>query len=300
MAQQTPQLVRQGDHWQGSFSAMASPCELLIESCPQQLAEQLFQAAVATTKRIEQKFSRYRDDSVCQQINTSHGEPVTIDEETYQLLSFADTCYQLSDGLFDITSGVLRNIWHFDGGRKLPTQQQIDHLLPLIGWEKVSFDEQSITLPKGMEIDLGGIGKEYAVDKVAAEMAAMAPKVSVLVNFGGDIAVSVPKASGGSWKVGFELDSKSKSPSRIEIKAGGLATSGDKYRFLQKNGVRYAHILNPKTGWPARNAPAQITVAGMSCVQAGIISTIAMLQGVNAKAFLKQQEVPFWVVDSTQ
>ena len=300
MASPQPRLVRQANHWQGSFSAMASPCELLLESCSQQQAEALFAQAVATTKRIEQKFSRYRDASVCQQINTSQGESVDIDDETFQLLSFADTCYQLSDGLFDITSGVLRKIWRFDGSDRLPTQQQIDQLLPFIGWHKVAFDNSSITLPAGMEIDLGGIGKEYAVDKVAAEMAAMAPNLSVLVNFGGDLAVSVPKSAGESWKVGFELPAGDSNSNMIEIKAGGLATSGDTHRFLVKNGVRYAHILNPKTGWPARNAPAQITVAGTSCVQAGIISTIAMLQGANAKAFLKQQDVPFWLVDSTQ
>ncbi|MGF1757074.1 FAD:protein FMN transferase [Photobacterium sagamiensis] len=288
-------LERKNGHWHGTFTAMASLCEVLIEPCEYSFAKELLDCAQQITADIETKFSRYRSDNLCYQINHSNGKPVSIDPETFSLLSFADTCFEISGGLFDLTSGVLRNAWKFDGSDNVPSQQQIDRLLPNIGWEKISFDANTIIVPGGMEIDFGGIGKEYAVDRVATELARLAPALSVLVNFGGDLAVSKPKVSGESWSVGFESTKGSAKRGFLILRQGGLATSGDAHRYLLKDNIRYSHILNPRTGWPVSGGPAQVTVAGSNCVQAGILSTIAMLHGNNAKAFLDMQEVRYWI-----
>ncbi len=285
------------DHWHGVFPAMASLCEILIEPCEKKLAQQLLSCAAGTTHDIESKFSRYKRDNLCSQINCSNGEPVAIDDETFRLLQFADTCFQISDGMFDITSGVLRKVWTFDGGDQIPSKEQIDQLLPFIGWDKVKFDENQVCIPIGMEVDFGGIGKEYAVDKVANQMREMATNTSVLVNFGGDLAISQPKSSSKPWLIGFERPIGDDSQKSINLVQGGLATSGDTNRYLLKNGVRYSHIVSPKTGWPIEQAPAQVTVAGSNCIQAGLISTIAMLHGKEARSFLQAQQVPFWIIE---
>ncbi|WED29558.1 FAD:protein FMN transferase [Vibrio sp. DW001] len=285
------------DHWQGVFPAMASLCEILIEPCEKRLAQQLLNRAADTTQDIESKFSRYRRDNLCSQINRSNGEPVAIDDETFRLFQFADTCFQISDGMFDITSGVLRKVWTFDGGDQVPSKEQIEQLLPFIGWNKVEFDENQVCIPIGMEVDFGGIGKEYAVDKVANQMREMAKNTSVLVNFGGDLAISQPKSSSKPWLIGFERPISNESQKSINLVQGGLATSGDANRYLLKNGVRYSHIISPKTGWPIEQAPSQVTVAGSNCIQAGLISTIAMLHGKEAKSFLQAQQVPFWIIE---
>jgi thiamine biosynthesis lipoprotein len=302
MNQQQPILQHTGDYWTGSFQAMASPCELLmdIEAGEKVVAGELLSLAYDEALRIEAKFSRYRDGNIIHRINHSGGEPVEVDEESANLLDYADQCYRLSDGMFDITSGVLRSVWRFDGSDNVPSQEQVTVLLSNIGWNKVGWDRPVITLPSGMEIDLGGIGKEYAVDK-AAGILMQHHTASVLVNFGGDIRVTGPRRGGRGWIIGLERGVTRQSCQHpggniqnLEITRGGVATSGDARRYLLKDGIRYGHILDPRSGWPVRNAPASVTVVAGTCTDAGILSTLAMLHGKEAESFLQEQGVDFW------
>lgn len=146
-----------------------------------------------------------------------------------------------------------------------------------------------------MEIDLGGIGKEYAVDLVVAKVVAE-NRVPVLVNFGGDLRVSGPRADGARWRVAIELVANERERDGVlEIADGALATSGDARRFLLKDGVRYSHILDPRTGWPVCDPPRSITVAAPTCLEAGILATMAMLQGREAETFLEHHGTAAWV-----
>jgi thiamine biosynthesis lipoprotein len=288
-------IYDKGEHFCGRFSAMASPCELLMNTQNKALARQLMTLATQETRRIEQKFSRYLSGNLMSQINQSNGQAVVIDDETYRLLQFADTCFELSDGMFDLTSGVLRRAWNFNGSDQLPSHQLVCELLPLIGWQKVAFNPTELIMPAGMELDFGGIGKEYAVDCVAKLCTQHAPTVSVVVNFGGDIQVTRPRSNNQFWHIGIENPEGEHLTAQIlKIKAGGLATSGDTRRFLLKDGVRYSHILNPKTAYPIIHAARCITVAADHCIQAGLLATLALLQGEDAEAFLATQNVKYW------
>ncbi len=276
---------------------MASPCELLVETVDAIMANRLASIAFQEAKRIEQKFSRYRDDNIVYKINHSKGKAIKVDDETALLLNFADQCYQLSDGLFDITSGTLRKVWTFDGSDHIPTHEQIETILPLIGWQKVTWKPPYFTLPPGMELDFGGIGKEYAVDQTFYRIH-QEVKTAFLVNFGGDLRASGIRKSNKPWLIGLENPiHTNKAQGAIEIKHGALATSGDTKRYLLKNGKRYAHILNPKTGWPVEHAPRSITVAASSTVEAGMLASFALLQGRNAKRFLDKQQIQYWALD---
>jgi thiamine biosynthesis lipoprotein len=289
-------LEQKGDHFMGRFSAMASPCELLIETQDCMLANHLTSLAYSESKRIEQKFSRYLPNNVMAKINNSQGKPVTIDDEIFRLLEFAKRCFELSDGLFDITSGVLRRAWKFDGSDNLPTPNAVKALMPYIGWQKVQYKQHSIILAKGMELDFGGIGKEYAVDCVAKLCSEYAATTSVVVNFGGDIQVTRARHCKQPWDIGIENPDESvkSTTNLLKIISGGLATSGDARRYLLKGGKRYSHILNPETGYPIVNAARSVTVAAPHCIQAGLLATLALLQGSNAEAFLEEQGVKFW------
>lgn len=307
-------LVPTAEGWRGRFQAMASPCEVLVEGVSREMAADLLALAREEALRIERKFSRYRADSVVAMLHASGGRSVAVDDETAHLLDFAAHCHAASGGRFDITSGVLRAAWRFDGGSMLPDPALVERLRQRVGWPRVQWQRPLLTLPEGMEIDLGGIGKEYAVDRVLALLRGRSA-APLLVNFGGDLAVSGPRRDGSPWAVGIEKpgaggppDAPCGSPTAaasvavsaagvIALAGGGLATSGDTRRFLLKDGVRYGHILDPRTGWPVRGAPRSVTVAAPTCTEAGVLATLAMLQGREARAWLATQGVPHWIVD---
>lgn len=295
-------LERVQDYWVGRFEAMASPCEVLLDVDSRAEAERLFDIARDEARRIEHKFSRYRDDSAVQRINRGTGTPVEVDAETAALLDYAAQCHALSEGRFDITSGVLRRVWTFDGSDRVPSEEAVAALLPRIGWHKVRWERPRITLPAGMEIDLGGLGKEYAVDR-SARLLADATEASVLVNYGGDLYVNRVRRNGRGWFVGVEdpasglaVTDGRYSVHRFELQHGGLATSGDARRYLFRHGQRYSHILDPTTGWPVPDAPRSVTVAAATCTEAGLLATFAMLRGRDARRFLAAEGVRHWCV----
>jgi thiamine biosynthesis lipoprotein len=297
----THKLSKQKDGYSIMFNAMASPCEVLIQTQNRALAEQVAQSVSHEVWRIEDKYSRYDSRSICSQINISAGKDIAIDEETYLLLNFAEQCYQLSDGLFDISSGVLRKVWSFDGVsgecQHFPSANNVNNLLSFVGWDRVNYDRQKIRLPENMELDFGGIGKEYAVDRSILLVKNLTEE-PILVNLGGDLAVTGPRLHNEAWQVAIEHpDSDSLGQQQdmiVALNKGALATSGDARRYLIKEGVRYGHVLNAKTGWPITHAPRSITTVAPQCIQAGILATLALLQGENAEQFLTEQDITFW------
>jgi thiamine biosynthesis lipoprotein len=279
--------------WLGTFEAMASPCEVHIAHASRTEAERVIHAVAAEAARIEKKYSRYLNGNVVDRVNRSNGRPIRVDTETARLLDYAQTLYELSEGRFDITSGVLRRVWRFDGGDSLPDPQAVSRLLAKIGWDKIEWVSPKLTLPRGMQIDLGGIGKEYAVDRAA--MLAADLHANSLINFGGDLRAQGPGKDGKGWIVGIESLSRDRDPeSTIRLTAGAIATSGDAHRYLTGDGKRYGHILDPRTGWPVENAPRSVTVCAGSCTDAGMLATFAMLYGEEAESFLESQDVMFW------
>jgi thiamine biosynthesis lipoprotein len=281
------------DAWQGRFQAMGSPCELVCEARKRSDALELTALVAAEAWRIEDCFSRYLDGNIIDRINSAAGAPVEVDDETADLLDFAVTLYDLSEHHFDITSGALRRAWHFDGSDLVPTQKRIEDALQWVGWHQVDWRRPVLQMPAGMEIDLGGIGKEYAVDRAALLIREQGGS-PCLVNFGGDLVATEPSRHRRNWKVAIEGIEPGEANRIINLKQGALATSGDARRFLLKNGIRYSHILDPTTGWPVPDAPRSITAAADTCVQAGMISTLAMLKGTAAEAFLAAQSIRFW------
>ena len=287
-------LAHVEDHFVGRFAAMASPCEVLIDTDDPTEAASLLGTAEREARRIERKFSRYRPDNIIHRINHSGGRPVQVDEETALLIDYAATCYEMSDGMFDITSGVLRRVWKFDGSDRVPAETAVQEVLQHVGWHRVTWENSTLSMPLGMELDLGGVGKEYAVDRAAALMAAQTAN-PFLVNFGGDLYASGPRRCGRPWGVGVDDPARTGEAAlyRVDLSRGGLATSGDARRFVLWRGKRLSHILNPKTGWPVEDAPRAVTVLGRTCMEAGTLSTLAYLQGSRAREFLEQQGVEF-------
>lgn len=274
---------------------MVCPCEVLVSADDEASARRAAEVVAGEAWRVEQKFSRYRHDNIVHAINNAGGRPVTVDEETARLLDFAADCYDSSDGLFDVTSGVLRRVWQFDGSDHLPTPATVHEALQMVGWGRVRWQAPLFSMPAGMQIDFGGIGKEYACDR-AAEIGSAAANAPVLVNFGGDIRVTGPRCDGRPWHIAIENVAPDSIPPLVEIRRGAVTTSGDLRRYLLKDGVRYGHILDPRTGWPVQDAPRSVTVLEVNCTQAGLLSTLAILHGAGAERFLAELNVKHWVV----
>jgi thiamine biosynthesis lipoprotein len=267
---------------------MASPWEVHVAGAVPPDLQRVTDAVAEEVWRLERKYSRYRDDSLLHRINHAGGQAVSVDVETARLLNYALTLWRVSEGRFDISTGALRRAWTFDGSDRVPEQSQIDALLPCVGWDKAEWDGESLRLPPGMEIDFGGIGKEYAVDR-ALGIAQSLVTCPVLINGGGDLAASAPPQPGQTWRVGIDGDGLTHAP-LIKLSRGALATSGDARRYLLKDGKRYSHVLDPRSGWPVQEAPQSVTVLAKTCTEAGSHSTLALLSGADAERYLGAQD----------
>ncbi|MBX3617088.1 FAD:protein FMN transferase [Nitrosomonas sp.] len=279
------------------FNAMGSPCSIQLYARNDKSAQRAAKIAMDDVSRLEAKYSRYREDSLISSINriAADGGQLPVDDETAGLLDYASTCYQQSDGLFDITSGILRRAWNFKSG-KIPESKAIQALLSKVGWDKIAWLRPVLSFnTAGMEIDFGGVVKEYAVDRAASLCYETGIRHGI-VNLGGDIKVIGPHVDGTPWRVAIRHP---RIPGSILqtllLHSGALASSGDYERCITLDGIRYGHVLNPKTGWPVRYMAA-VSVIGEFCVVAGSASTIGMLKEEDGPAWLRSLGLPhLWV-----
>jgi thiamine biosynthesis lipoprotein len=261
-----------------SFNAMGSLCELKLYCDSRITAKHIARQLIDEIERLEAKYSRYRTDSVVSTINkcAKQQQTIVLDDETNALFDHALSCYEQSDGCFDITAGALSKLWNFKTAT-VPSQSAIAAALKNIGFHKLNRKGLNLVMPSGMEIDFGGIVKEYAADTAAALARALGCD-SGLVNLGGDCAAIGPHPQTGAWPIGIvNPESNSGVMATLNLPSGGLASSGDYARYFIHEGYRYSHILNPKTGWPSQGLRA-VSVTHTLCTVAGSMATIAMLK----------------------
>jgi thiamine biosynthesis lipoprotein len=245
--------------------------------------------AIDDVRRLDARYSLYRTDSLLCEINrvAAAGGSIAVDPETARLFDYADACYRTSDGLFDVTAGALRQAWRAERA-ELPDRACLDLLLEKVGWHKVVWKPPLLAFPvAGMQIDFGGVVKEYAADRAAA-LCRQAGVHHGFANLGGDVRVIGPRPDGTPWRIGIQHPRRPGALLRtVALAEGALATSGDYERCIVVDGVRYGHILNPKTGWPARRM-ASVSVCGELCVVSGSASTIDMLKEDDGPAWLDE------------
>ncbi len=257
------------------FSAMGSRCEIRLYAPGEARASACAQAAIADVRRLDAKYSRYRTDSVTAEINRVAAQ---------------------SDGLFDITSGMLRQAWSPER-TTLPEPALLESLLARVGWGKVRWNRPRLAFGvTGMELDFGGVVKEYAADR-AAVICAEAGFRHGLVDLGGDIKIIGPHPDGAPWIVGIQHPRIPDAVmATLELSRGAVATSGDYERFIEIDGRRYSHILSPRTGRPVQGL-AGVSVVAEECVVAGSATTIAMLMEERGGAWLEEVGLPHVFMD---
>ncbi|MES2626907.1 MAG: FAD:protein FMN transferase [Pseudomonadota bacterium] len=281
------------------FKAMGTRCEIRLYSSTAEQALAAANSVIADVERLEALYSRYRASSFLSEINriAEQGGSITVDVETSHLLNYAATCHAESNGLFDVSSGILRRAWDFKSG-KLPDPVHIKQLLVHTGWQKLRWHEPVLEFPEpGMELDFGGIVKEYAADRSATLCQAQGIRHG-MVNLGGDIRIIGPHPDGKPWQIGISDPQHPELPLQtLNLVSGALASSGDYERCITLDGIRYSHVLNPFTGWPVRYLAAVSVVADF-CVVAGSASTIGMLMDAAGKDWLQQLGLPHLWVDT--
>jgi len=281
---------------------MGCPCEIGVYSRNSETAQKVMTEAETEVHRLDQKYSHFKNDSFVSLLQHDAREPagVIVDKETSALLDYAATQFELSEGLFDITAGRLSQLWH--RRENLPSPAGIESALQHTGWAKLQWQDKRLSMPAGMQIELGGLVKEYAADRAALILKRHGMN-SAFVELGGDIHVTGPQADGRPWNMGIrkpehQQADKNTAIASIPVTSGGLATSGDYERSSLINGKYYGHIINPKTGWPVDNFQS-VSVLAPSCLMAGSMSTLVMLMEPEAGLEALHDSGLSWLVQTT-
>jgi len=261
---------------------MGTQCEIQFTAPDEATGAAFGREAMRWVQQFEAKYSRYRPDSLVSRINAAAGRDwVALDSDAERLFALADQVYVLTRGIIDPTALPLLRIWNYQTERpRVPDKAAIDEARRKVGWQRVRRENGRIYLPEaGMGLDLGGFGKEYAVDYVA-EIARRHGIEHVLIDFGHDVRVNGRASDGSMWTIGMEDPGRPGTVHRrLLAESGGVATSGDYIRYFEAGGKRYGHIIDPRTGYPVSNECLSVTVVANSCLEAGLLATTAFVLG---------------------
>jgi len=256
--------------------------EVSIPGNPEKAASAA-QAVFDEIKRIEDLTSFHKPSALTAINDAAGAGPVKADAELLGLIATSMRTAEKTGGAFDPTVGALSRLWSFSAGEpRLPERSEIDDALTRVGWNRVRVDPPAQTIglsKKGMALDLGGIAKGYALDR-AREVLKEHGIADALVNAGGDVLVMGEKEPGKPWRVGVQDPRNPREVvAVVAVKDRIILTSGDYERFFDKDGKRYHHILDPKTGYPAEGVQSVTSVA-TSGVQAEPLGATVFVKGI--------------------
>ncbi len=281
-----------------SRSAMGTDAEVYLYAKNGERALELFEAAFSEIEEAEAALSIYRPTSEVSRINRTAGiEPVTTDPETFDLIRTALALSERTDGAFDITVGPLVRAWGFFGGQgRSPSQEELSAARARTGWEKVALDEtrRSVQfLVPGVEMDLGGMGKGWALDRAARKLRSLGVEAALLgLGQSSYVAIGAPPNAPG-WAVSIpDPWSGNDALSTIHLRDRSLSTSGNTERYFVLDGQRFGHIIDPRIGRPAV-AVGQVTVAALSATESDALSTALFVMGPRAAREFSEEDSTF-------
>ncbi|MEL6544959.1 MAG: FAD:protein FMN transferase [Myxococcota bacterium] len=267
---------------------MSSPVIVQVVASDPVQARKAMQAAYSEIGRVVALVNEWKPGTQISRVNAGAGkEPVPVDAEVVGLLKVARDVSERSVGRFDITVGALWGAWDFSWAEpRIPAARELERRVALIDYRKVELDEESGTVrlgAPGMLVSLGGIAKGYAVDRASAVLREQGFP-NHLVSAGGDLYAAGRKPD-GPWIAGIRHPRRPETHATLELEDEGVATSGDYERFFVRDGLRYHHILDPRTGHPARLASSS-TVVAKSAALADAFATATFVAGVEQGADL--------------
>lgn len=264
------------------FKALGTHCVIQFRTDEITAAKEFKTAALSWIKDFENTWSRFKPNSLLSQINASAGqEKIALTPEQDHVIQLCDHTYRQSNGLIDATSFPLTRLW--DQAAKndqLPTEEEISEVKKHVNWNAIEHSPGSVFLPeKGIALEIGGFGKEYAVDRLI-ELAKCSGIANLLVDLGRDVAVAGSPPHGPYWVVGAENASEENSALyRLAITDRAVATSGNGRRFRTIGGKKFGHIIDSRSGHPAETDVLTATCLAPDCLTAGVLSTSACILG---------------------
>lgn len=274
-----------GDYFDLSFGSMGTVCQVVFAARSHAQAREFKHALLRWVAEFEARYSRFIESSLVSRINReAGGDWVEIDAQTEQLFALCDWYHWTTEGVFDPTAAPLFLPWDYHRRpTALPSDDEVRRARGLVGWLRVERRKGAVRLPeRGMMIDLGGLGKEYAVDEVT-QLGIRTGILNLLVNFGNDLRVHGEPPERGAWKIGLENpDAPGRCGDGVALRDGAVCSSGDYLRYVEIEGRRYGHIIDPRTGYPVNNGSRAATVVAGSCTEAGVLATASFILGWEA------------------
>ncbi|WP_319480057.1 FAD:protein FMN transferase [uncultured Draconibacterium sp.] len=268
-----------------TLKLMGSRFDITVVANSEQEGNGYIDLAVAEIQRIEKLISSWDANSETSAINKNAGiKAVKVSPELFALIERAIRISDLTDGAFDISYASMDRIWHFDGSMtKMPSEETIAASVAKVGYQNIVLNKAASTVflkKAGMKIGFGAIGKGYAADKAKALL--MSKGVSAgIINASGDMNTWGKQPDGSYWKVAITNPmNKDKAFALLPIKNGAVVTSGDYEKFVKFNGIRYTHIIDPRTGYPAHGI-ISATVFAPKAELADALATSVFVMGID-------------------
>lgn len=254
----------------------------IVDDVDEKKATEAIDAIEAEFKRIDSQMSEWKEETLVSLINRNAGSgPVKVTDELFKIISVANEVAALSDGAFDPSWAAMRFLWDFRrGSERVPTKEELKAVLPLIDFRLIELDKDALTVKlkkKGMAIGLGGIAKGYAVDR-AVEILSEMNINNAIIKAGGDMRVQGERGKAESWKVTIKHPRESRKLASLELQNISISTSGDYERFFIKDGTLYHHIIDPKSGYPAKKCQS-VTILAPDTMTSDALSTAVFVLG---------------------
>ena len=265
-----------GKEFSYSRFIIGGPCEIKFSYHSDKTAQKIISQIDDELVRIDSLLNRFSEKSLVSELNRNLR--VKAPGDIIYLFSLSDSVAQLTDGLFDISIAPLVEIWGFYKHEfKAPDFVEVEKIKKLVDYRKIQLKNDSIIIPEGMKVDLGGIAQGFAADRVKMVLKKY-NVISALINIGGEIAVIGQSPKGRPWRIGIKNPRGEGIIETVELKDEALSTSGDYEKFFIINNKRYPHIINPKTGFPARDF-VSVTIFAKNAAFADAIATATAIMG---------------------
>lgn len=263
------------------FFAMDTFMNISVWSSSKSDADTILSDAQKKVNELSNRLSRQISSSSIAKLNSANGEPVTLDDDAYNALKQAVELAKFTNGAFDPTTAVLSDLWGIGtDSPTVPSDEQITETLTHVGYENIVFlEDNQVKLLNGAQVDLGGIGKGYTTDLVTEDIS-----TPILASLGGNIGAygENPNSDNGLWSIGLaDPDNNSSYIASVRIKDLSIVTSGDYERYFEQDGIRYHHIFDPKTGYPAQNELRAVTVIDRNSTRADALTTALFVMGLD-------------------